>query len=65
MKCELQSREVVKCEVKCEMVKWRVIHRVAKLDKIIILNDKRFEIPYKLSCKQPLLLKNKITNKVI
>ena len=40
------------------------MREIAKPEKKIILNDKKFEIAYKLSCKLPLLLKNNIINKL-
>ena len=39
--------------------KWQGNHEIAKQEKIyIILNVKKFEIPCKLNCKQPLILKD-------
>ena len=46
-------------------MKWRIIREVANEEKkIVILNVRTFEIPYKLNYKQLLLLKNKIINKI-
>ena len=56
----------MRSEMKNGDVKWRVICEVEKQENKIILNNKKFEIAYKLSCLQTsfVIRKQKTTNKL-